>query len=163
MPIVSEHPRATDVIKRLEIECDSDLQTFVDDYAEQRKVYRESRDGSGASARLRDEDREELSPRELVAMLEARELRAWELQDELELLSKELVLIQRELRRVRRKLREGGIEYVPEYQPQPRNVTSNVASIRDRVQGQTLVQQIREGQSLPWLKPWLRGFLPNSG
>ncbi len=37
MPIVSEHPRAVEVIRRVSDECDQELERFVNEYAARRR------------------------------------------------------------------------------------------------------------------------------
>jgi hypothetical protein len=44
MPIVSDHPKSIDIIKRLSGECDRELERFVADYAERRGAYLKASD-----------------------------------------------------------------------------------------------------------------------
>ena len=157
MPIVSEHPRSIDVIRRLSDECDTDLARFVDEYAERRRIHRQDSEARrSVIRRLEDEDRADMSWRELVALLDARETAAHELRDELRLMDKELMLLKREMRRTRRKLVEatGTEELEPEHLSAP--------GVPDMLSIWEYFRRVREGRSLPWLKPWLRSFLPSS-
>lgn len=161
MPIVSEHPRAIDVIQRLSEDCDSELQAFITGYTERRRAHDASPHGPA------DPRREaEMDCRELLALLGAREARAEELREELLAMSKELCLLKRELRRARRQALELPAE--PEGRVQAAAPAMEEIEYEAGVPGLPSIQEhiTRARRSAPdsfrWLKPWLRGFLPGS-
>lgn len=157
MPIVSEHPRSIDIIKKLSDECDFELETFINDYTERRKAYKAVSQTRKAPLRDPLTDDGEMSCGELLALLQAREVAAEEMRLELQAMSRELVLLNRELRRARRKALEatdGEEEYDFSYR-----AASNVPSAPSV---QEYVDRARHFQMPAWLGPWLRGFLPNS-
>ena len=158
MPIVSEHPRSIDVIRRLSDECDQELERFVTDYTKRRREYLEESEARRKVVDdLEDDDRAELSWRELCTLLRAREAAAEQLCDELELMTKELTLLKREMRRVRRKLLDGTGREEPEYEPERPSSPElpNFMPSRDGARASS-------GRFMDVLKPWLRSFLPGS-
>lgn len=164
MPIVSEHPRAIDVIQRLSEDCDSELQAFITGYTERRRAHDASLRGPARSAESRREA--EMDCRELLALLEAREIRAEELREELLAMSRELCLLKRQLRRARRQALELPAE--PEARVQAATPAAEEIEFEAGVPGLPSIQEhiTRARRSAPdsfaWLKPWLRGFLPGS-
>ncbi len=159
MPIVSEHPRSIDVIRKLTAECEPGLESWVTSYSERRKAYDATRSRSwSAIAKLEDEERGEMGWRELVALLEAREAAVEDLRDEISLMDKELRLLKREVRRVRRKFAED--IGAPEETAIPEPTYS--AGLPQAPSLQELLSKLTWGGTWTWLKPWLRGFLPSS-
>lgn len=161
MPIVSEHPQSTEIIKRLSDECDSELEAFVHDYAKRRKAFGKASESRRAVVDyLEDEDRAGMGWRELSSLLRAREASVDELHDELELMTKEITLLKREMRRVRRKLTDATQYEEPEYELErpPAHGLPDLMSVQGRIR----TASAPERTSVAWLKPWLRSFLPNS-
>ncbi len=158
MPIVSEHPRSIEVIKKLSDQCDSELETFISEYTERRRAYEASVEARRSRKRVREAPAEEAECRELLSLLEAREAQAEELRDELQLMTKELALLKRELRRVRRQLIDMGIE--EEIVDEP--ALSAAPGVPSMPSIGEYVGRVRQSNTLGWLKPWLRGFLPTS-
>ncbi len=159
MPIVSEHPRSIDVIRKLTAECDPGLESWVASYRERRRTYDTTRSqGWTTITKLEDEERGEMGWRELVALLEAREAAVEDLRDELSLMDKELRLLKREVRRVRRKFAEdiGAPEEIAIPEP------AYSAGLPQAPSLQELLRKLTQGDVWAWLKPWLRGFLPSS-
>ncbi len=152
MPIVSEHPRARQVIHQLTSNCNQELGDFIASYADRRRGYERARESRRKLIRyLDDEDRRELEPQELLSLLDERESTVEQLRDDLALLDKELVLIKREMRRARRKMLSDTsyVEYEEDAPEQP----SRPEPDRERR---------TSAGTWAWVKPWLRSFLPNS-
>jgi hypothetical protein len=159
VPIVSEHPRSIDVIKRLSDQCDAELEAFVNEYAERRRAYHAAVEARRAGRRERATRPEEIECRELIALLEVREARTDELRDELQVMTKELAMLKRELRRARRSMLEAGVVDAsePDYA-----VPTSAPGVPSMPSIQEYAGRVRDGGSFAWLKPWLRGFLPSS-
>lgn len=156
MPIVSDHPHSVQVIKRVEEQCGSDLQAFVEEYAQRRKAYRDRAGKSALIDKLEDDHRGEFTLRQLLDLLEAREAAAQELHDELNTMNRELTLLKRELRGARRRLLESSAGVNDEVE------SYTAAGVPEMMSMQDVVRRARDRQSWAWLGPWLRGFLPNS-
>ncbi len=161
MPIVSEHPRTIDIIKKLSDECDFELETFINQYSERRRAYSASRQARQTQMPERLNEDREMSCGELLALLEAREVAAEEMRLELQAMNRELTLLSRELRRARRRALE-----LSEEDDQPdfdsARPIHSTASVPSAPSMQEYVDRARQFQLPAWLGPWLRGFLPNS-
>ena len=160
MPIVTEHPRSIDVIRRLADDCDHDLEVFVSDFTARRRAQ----DAATQSALKAQEAPqatacEDMTWQELCTLLAVREATAERLRDDLQVMTRELGLLKRELRRVRRQMINDGfpveavtsdsIPTVPPSEPRSASIQQSVA-------------RVRTSQSLAWVKPWLRGFIPGA-
>ena len=156
MPILSEHPRSIDVIRKLSDECDSELEAFLNNYTDRRRAYM----GPAAPAfgLAAEADPGEYSCVELLALLDARELAAEELRDELRLMDRELSLLKRELRRARRKLLD--VAALDERSPAPDPGQGREAPTA-RTKRDT-PRRAADREPSGWLKPWLKGFLPGA-
>ena len=160
MPIVTEHPRSIDVIRRLADDCDHGLEAFVSDFTARRRAYdAAAQSGHRAQEAPKATACEGMSWQELCAVLTAREAAAETLRDDLQLMTRELTLLKREMRRARRQMRDAGfpVEELPgDAMPSAPPGATQTASI------QQYVDRVRTGQNLAWVKPWLRGFIPGA-
>ncbi len=160
MPIVTEHPRSIDVIRRLADDCDHDLEAFVSDFTARRRAQ----DAAAQSARQAQEapqatECEDLTWQELCTLLAAREAAAERMRDDLQAMTRELSLLKRELRRVRRQMLNDGF---PVEAVIGESIPSAPPSVPQTANIQQSVARVRMSQSLAWLKPWLRGFIPGA-
>lgn len=160
MPIVTEHPRSIDVIRRLADDCDHDLEVFVSDFTARRRAQ----DAAAQSARQAQEAPqatacEDMSWQELCTLLAAREAAAERMRDDLQVMTRELSLLKRELRRVRRQMLNDGF---PVESVIGDSIPSAPPSVPQTVSIQQSVTRVRTSQSLAWVKPWLRGFIPGA-
>lgn len=158
MPIVSEHPRSLEVIRTLSEDCDSDLDTFMQDYQERRTRMRKEAEGRRKLVKhLEGEDRDDLHWRELVSLISEREESLEELRDELVVMGKELMLLKREMRRARKRLLDGQVDI-------EESLRDTSRTYRPAGSDAELTYSGRDGARRTWetVKPWLKGFLPSS-
>ncbi len=155
MPIVTEHPRSIDVIRRLADDCDHGLEVFVSDFTARRRAYDAAVQSRHRTPEAPKEKAcEEMNWQEICAVLAAREAAAEVLRDDLQVMTRELTLLKRELRRARRHMRDAGfpVEAVPAALP----------GLPQTPGIQQYVDRVRSSQNLAWVKPWLRGFIPGA-
>ena len=173
MPIVSEDPRSVNVLQRISRECDPELEHFVTTHVARRRAYLEASDTRRELVRtLELEERPNLDWRELCALLRSREAAAEELRTEMETMCREIMLLKREMRETRRKLLSGTRFEEPEPERPATREDAQAAAGRATQRVQQSIRYSEKpteprlpagGGMMQSLKPWLRGFLPNSG